>query len=119
MSLQVGFACYADAGSAGAASCSQFGTQISTLSSGQIQSLSCLSADPSTGALTIQSATASVGASPVVATTVIQPVYQPCMYGDWMAAGTTIFFACMAVWAVWYGWKRTESLLNWSRGDAQ
>lgn len=121
MSFQVGFACYADLASAGAAACSQF-TPVTSVTGGvggAVYNASCQSSD-SSGVLTLKIITSpNNGDAPFYTNNTIQPVYNNCMWPDYVDAGLTIFVALLSVFFAAWGVYQLYSMLHWSRGDAQ
>lgn len=120
MSYQVGAACYATVVEAGGAACAAY-APVSTLvlDGAAVRTVSCTSADPSTGALKLQISTTPVDGSAGTSTVVSQSIAFPeCTQGDYVAAAEIIFGAVLAAWALVWGLNAVRRYLDWSRGES-
>jgi hypothetical protein len=106
MSLQVGSACFANPVDAGAAACSAF-LPVSAVSAdgSQVRTVSCGSADPSTGALILNVATVGTtsGATSTSSTVSQLQAFPSCTQQDYVDAYQSIFLAVLGVLAVCLG----------------
>jgi len=121
MSYQVGAACYATVVDAGGAACAAY-APVSTLvhDGAAVRTVSCTSADPSSGALNLQISTTPVDGSPGTVSTVSQPIaFPPCTQADYVLAAETIVAALLAAWVVVWGVNEVRKYIDWSRGDSQ
>lgn len=119
MSYQVGSACYATVVEAGGAACAAFTPVTSLVLDGSaVRTVSCTSADSSTGALHLQITSTPVDGSAGTTAVVSQSIsYPDCMQADYVAAGEVIAGALLAAWAGIYGLQAIRNYLNWARGD--
>lgn len=117
MSLQVGMSCYSTAAQAGRAACSQY-QPLSTINGNILKTVSCSSADTSTGALHLDIVTTDTSTSSVSSVQVSQQItFSDCVNQDYIDAAAIIFPALLAVYVVWIcGWKML-SFVGWSRGE--
>jgi regulator of PEP synthase PpsR (kinase-PPPase family) len=117
MSLQVGSFCYADAVAAGRAACSQF-QPVSHISDTVASTLSCSSADATTGALNLSIVSTNLSTM-VVTTSTTQQLqdYMSCVLGDYMDFFGTIFAALMLLYLTWFFGQKILRTLNWGRGE--
>jgi hypothetical protein len=120
MSYQVGSACFATVVEAGGAACAAFAPVSTLVSNGTVlRTVSCSSADLSTGALNLQITSTPVDGSATTTATISQVIsYPDCKQADYVAAGEVILGALLAAWALCYGPYAVTRLLNSSRGDA-
>ena len=121
MSYQVGFACYADLASAGAAACSQFQpvTSVTGGTGGAVLNATCQSSD-SSGVLTLKIITSPInGDTPFYTNNTISPVYNNCTWPEYVDAGLTIFVALLGVYFAAWGVYQLYNMLHWSRADGQ
>lgn len=121
MSYQVGAACYATLVDAGAAACAQY-APVSTLvhDGAVIRTVSCSSADPTTGALNLHiSSTPADGSDATTEITVQQAItFSDCQQFAWVDAAEVIFASGLGLWAVIYGGKKLLEVLHWGRGES-
>lgn len=117
MSLQVGSVCYASPVDAGSAACAAF-VPVSSISGGQVQTVSCGSSDSTTGALnlTVSSTNISSGVTSSIQISQLQ-TFPPCAQGDFIAAFEVLFAGLLGLWAMWYGGSKLIGFLGWSRGQ--
>jgi hypothetical protein len=120
MSYQVGAACYATVVDAGAAACAQY-QPVSTLvqDGAVIRTVSCSSADPTTGALNLNISSTPVGGSPGTSATVQQAITFPdCQQFAYVQAAQVIFGSLLGLWAVIWCGKKMIDIINWGRGES-
>lgn len=120
MSYQVGAACYATVVDAGGAACAAYAPLSTLVSNGAIlRTVSCTSADSSTGALNFQITSTPVDGSATTTAIISQVIsYPSCTQSDYLAASEIVIGAVLAVWASVYGLNEIRKYLGWSRGDA-
>lgn len=119
MSYQVGAACYATVVDAGGAACAAYAPVSTLVSNGAIlRTVSCTSADSTTGALNLQITSTPVDGSATTTAIISQVIsYSHCTQADYVAASELIVGALLAVWASLYGLNEIRKYLNWSRGE--
>lgn len=120
MSFQVGSACYATVVDAGVAACAQYEPVSTLIQDGAvIRTVSCSSADATTGALILNISSTPVDGSAGTVATVHQAItYADCQQFAWVQAAEVVFAALLGLWAVCYGGYKIISLLRWGRGDS-
>lgn len=120
MSYQVGLSCYATLVHAGGAACAAY-TPVSTLvADGSIlRTVSCQSADSSSGALNLTILSTPVDGSPATSSTVAQVLtYPSCTHGDYVAAVQVIIGAALAAWVLVWSVNAIRNFLDHQRGEA-
>ena len=120
MSYQVGAACYATVVEAGGAACAAY-APVSTLvlDGAAVRTVSCTSADLTTGALLLHISTSPIDGSVGTSTVISQSVAFPnCIQGDYVAAAEAVFGALLAGWALVWGMNAVRRYLDWSRGES-
>lgn len=120
MSYQVGAACYATVVDAGSAACAAYAPVSTLIQDGTVvRTVSCFSADASTGALNFQISSTPVDGSASTIATVSQAISFPvCSQGDYVAAAEVVAAAMLAAWAAAYGLNAIRRYIDWSRGEA-
>jgi len=120
MSYQVGGACYATTVEAGAAACAAYAPVSTLVEDGAvIRTVSCLSADTSSGSLNLQVSSTPISGGASSTSTVQQQIAFPeCRQQDYVVAGEVVFAAILAAWVGCWGLWKITTFLNWSRGDA-
>lgn len=120
MSFQVGSACYATVVDAGVAACAQYAPVSTLIQDGAvIRTVSCSSADATTGALNLNISSTPVDGSAGTVATVQQAItYADCQQFAWVQAAEVVFAALLGLWAVCYAGYKIISLLRWGRGDS-
>ncbi len=119
MSYQVGSACFSNPVQAGRAACAAF-TPLSSLVLGGtvLRTVSCTSADSSSGHLNLQITSTTLDGSSSTTSIIAQSVsYSDCKQSDYVAAGESIFGAVLAAWAICYAPYVIMRFLNSYRGD--
>jgi hypothetical protein len=118
MSLQVGASCYASAADAGRAACSQFSPMLH-VGETTARTISCTSADATSGALNLKIVSTDLASSAVTVTTTQQlQDYPPCVIQDYVDSLEVVAAAVLAVWSIWYCGMKLVGFLGWSRGDS-
>lgn len=116
-SVQVGNACYASAVDSGAAACAAF-VPVSSISSGQVQTVTCSSADANTGALNLVVTTTTISTGVTVTNNIQQlQSFPACNQADYVVAAEVVGSGVFAIFALIYGAKKILSILYWSRGS--
>lgn len=120
MSFQVGSACYATVVDAGVAACAQYAPVSNLVQDGAvIRTVSCTSADATTGALNLNISSSPVDGSPGTIAIVQQAITFPdCQQFAWVQAAEVYFAACLGLATVCYCGYKIISLLRWGRGDS-
>ncbi len=120
MSYQVGAACFATVVEAGGAACAAYAPVSTLVENGAVvRTVSCTSADQTTGALRLQITSTAVDGSPGTSTIVSQLIsYPDCREGDYVAAAEILVGATLACWATVWGLNAIRNFLDWSRGEA-
>jgi hypothetical protein len=120
MSFQVGAACFATVVDAGAAACAQYAPVSTLVQDGAvIRTVSCSSADTTTGALNLNISSTPVNGSSASTATVQQSITFPgCQQAAYVQAASVIFGSALGLWSViWCGKKLIETI-NWGRGES-
>jgi hypothetical protein len=117
VSLQVGSSCYASPADAGRAACSQFSPMLH-VGDTTARTITCTSADASTGALNLKIVSTDLASSAVSVTTTQQlQDYPPCVQQDYIDSLEVVAGAFLGLWALYYFGRKVMQLLSWTRGE--
>ncbi len=117
MSYQVGLSCYATVPDAGQAACASF-VPVSSINGDVLTSITCESADSSSGALNLHVVLTSLSSGGSSFSTVQEiPAFPSCVNGDYLAASEQITGALLSFSVVVWGAWKVVSYLRWNRGD--
>lgn len=114
MSYQVGVACYATAADAGAAACAQY-TPVTTMveNGAVIRTVSCSTADSTTGALKLQITSTPVDGSPSTTVFVSHPIaFADCMWPKFAEAGVVVFGMLLGIYCTVKAWNYVLDYLD-------
>jgi hypothetical protein len=119
MSYQVGASCYATVVDAGGAACAAYAPISSIVADGAVvRTVTCTSADPSTGSLNLQISSTPIDGSASSIAYVSQAIAFPsCTQSDYVAATEIVVAAVLACWAAVYALNAIRKYLDWSRGE--
>lgn len=114
MSYQVGVACFATLAGAGSATCSQYTPVTALVEHGAvIRTVSCASADPTTGGLNLQITSTPVDGSPGVTAFVSQPIaFADCLWPQYVSGGLQVFAALLGVVVTVKAWGYLQNYLE-------
>ena len=114
MSYQVGVACFATMAGAGSATCSQFTPITSLVENGAvIRTVSCSSADPTTGVLNLQISSTPVDGSPSTITHASQPVtFADCLWPHYVNGGLQVFAVLLGIVVTVKAWGYLQVFLD-------
>lgn len=120
MSFQVGAACFATVVDAGAAACAQYQPVSTLVQDGAVlRTVSCSSADPSTGALNLNITSTPVDGSASSSAIVQQAIsFSDCQEAAYVQAASIYFGAALGLWAVIWCGKKVIETINWGRGES-